>query len=85
MKTHKINITTHKTGLLQQATQVGVQAGLEYLQRSRIAGQPVLVICHTYLEEFPLHINVELPMLLCLWPFSFVLSPQGAVGEEDHL
>ena len=52
-----------KAGSLQQ---VGVQVGLEYLQRRRIHspwGQPVPVLRHPYCEEVPSHIGAELPML----------------------
>jgi len=55
-----------KAGPLQQVAQVGVQAGLEYLQRKRIhslSEQPVPVLLHPYSEEALMHIYVELPML----------------------
>ena len=58
--------TPCKTGPPQQAAQVGIWMGLEYLQRSRIHNlpvQPVLVLRHPYCEEVPLHTGVELPML----------------------
>jgi len=55
-----------KQGLLQQAAQDLVQAGLEYLQRRRIhklPGQPVPVLHHPQSEEVLPHVQVELPML----------------------
>jgi len=52
---------------LQQATQVGVQAGLEYLQRRgihKLPGQPVPVFRHPYHEEVSTYLCVEfLPMI----------------------
>ena len=51
---------------LQQAAEVGVQVGLEYLQRRRIhnpPGQPVPVLRHPHCEEFSSHIGAELPVL----------------------
>ena len=56
----------YRTGSLQKAAKVGIQAGLESLQRRRIHnlhGQPVLVICHPHWEEVSLHIGAEHPML----------------------
>jgi len=58
--------TPCREGSIQQATQVGAKAGLEYLQRRRIhnlPGQPIPVLCHPQCEEVPLHIGAELPML----------------------
>ena len=55
-----------KAGSLQQAAQVGIQAGLEYLQKRRthnLPGQPVPVLHHPQHEEVLSHIAVELPML----------------------
>ena len=51
-----------KAGPLQQAEQVGVQTGLEYLQRRihNIPGQPVPVLRHLHCEEVPSHIGAEL-------------------------
>ena len=53
-------------GHLQQAAQDLVQAGLEYLQRSRLhnlPGQPVPVLRHPQREEVPPHVQTELPVL----------------------
>jgi len=55
-----------KQGLLQQAAQGLVQAGLEYLQRGRLCnfpGQPVPVLCHPQSEVVLPHVQTELPML----------------------
>jgi len=55
-----------KQGLLQQAAQDLVQAGLEYLQRRRfhnLSGQPVPVLHHPHREEVLPHVQTELPML----------------------
>ena len=55
-----------KTGPLLQAAQVGIQVGLEHLQRRRIHNLPGLsvpVLCHLHCEEVPSHIGAELPML----------------------
>jgi len=55
-----------KQGHLEQAAQDLVQAGLEYLQRSRIhnlPGQPVAVLHHPQREEVLPHVQVELPLL----------------------
>jgi len=63
-----------KAGPLQQATQAGIQADPEYLQRRRIhnlPGQPVPVLHHPHCEEVPLHIGAELPML------QFLVVPLG--------
>uniref|UniRef100_A0A8C2U984 Cohesin subunit SA n=1 Tax=Coturnix japonica TaxID=93934 RepID=A0A8C2U984_COTJA len=46
--------------------QVGVQAGLEYLQRRRLhhlPGQPVPVLRHPHCKEVLVHVRAELPML----------------------
>jgi len=54
-----------KQGLLQQAAEDLVQAGLEYLQRRRLhhlPGQPVPVLRHPQREVLP-HVQTELPML----------------------
>ena len=69
-----------KAGPLQHAAQVGVLAGLEYLQRRRLRslpGQPVPVLCHPHCEEVPSHISAD---FLCssLWLFPHVLTPQTA-------
>ena len=55
-----------KAGYLQQAAWVGIQKGLEYLQRRTMhnpPGQPVPVLHHPHCEEVPLHIGAELLML----------------------
>jgi len=55
-----------KQGHLQQAAQEYVQAGLEYLQRSRLhnlPGQPVPVLRHSQREEVLPHVQMELPVL----------------------
>jgi len=55
-----------KQGLLQQAVEDCVQAGLEYLQRQRLQnflGQPVAVLHHPQREEVLPHLQMELPML----------------------
>jgi len=55
-----------KQGHLQQAAQDLVQAGLEYLQRSRIhnlCGQPVPGLRHLQSEEVLAHVHLELPLL----------------------
>ena len=54
-----------KAGSLQQAAQVGVQRGLEYLQRRvhSLPGQPLPVLRHPRCEEVSSHVGVELPML----------------------
>ena len=55
-----------KAGPLQQVAQVGIQAGLEYLQRRRIhdlPGQSYPMLRHHHCEEVPSHIGAELPML----------------------
>ena len=54
-----------KQGLLQQAAQDLVQAGLEYLQRRRLhnlPGQPVPGLCHPQREEVLAHVQTELPV-----------------------
>jgi len=45
--------TPAKAGTLQQITQVGIQSGLEYLQRrlSSLSGQPVPVLRHSHSKE----------------------------------
>ena len=52
---------TAKAGPLQQAALIGVQAGLEYLQRRihNLPGQSLPVLYHPYCEEVPSHIGVE--------------------------
>jgi len=53
-----------KQGLLQQAAQNLVQAGLEYLQRRRLhhlPWQPVLGLRHPQREEVLPHVQTELP------------------------
>ena len=55
-----------KAGSLDQVAQVGVQVGLECLQRRRLhnlSGQPIPVLCHPYCEEVLTHICAELPMV----------------------
>jgi len=55
-----------KQGLLQQAAQDHVQAGLEYLQRRRLhnlPGQPVPGLHQPQSEEVLPHVQVELPRL----------------------
>jgi len=55
-----------KQGLLQQAAQDRVQAGLEYLQRRRfhnLPGQPVPGLCQPQREEVLPHVQTELPVL----------------------
>ena len=55
-----------KAGSLEQAAQVGVQTGLEYLQRRtlhNLPGQPVSVLRHPHREEVLLHVGAELPGL----------------------
>ena len=55
-----------KQGHLQQAAQDLVQAGLEYLQRSRLhnlPGQPVPALRHPQREEVLPHVQTALPML----------------------
>ena len=55
-----------KQGLLQQAAQDLIQAGLEYLQRGKLhslPGQPVPVLCHPQREEVLPHVQLELPVL----------------------
>ena len=50
----------------KQAAQVGVQTGLEYLQRRRLhnlPGQPVPVLRHPPREEVLWHVGAELPVL----------------------
>ena len=54
-----------KAGSLQYFAQVGIQTGLEYLQRRRLhslSGQPVPVVCQHYCKEVLLHVSTELPM-----------------------
>ena len=54
-----------KQGHLQQAAQDLVQAGLEYLQRSRLhnlPGQPGPGLRHPQREEVPPHVQTELPV-----------------------
>jgi len=55
-----------KQGLLQQATENLVQAGLEYLQRRRfhhLPEQPVPGLRHPQREEVLPHVQMELPIL----------------------
>jgi len=55
-----------KQGHLQQAAQVLVQVGLEYLQRRRLhnlPGQSVPVLRHPQSEEILPHIQTQLPLL----------------------
>jgi len=55
-----------KQGLLQQAAQDLVQAGLEYFQRGRLhnlPGQNVPVLHHPHREVVLPHVQMELPML----------------------
>ena len=62
-----------KAGSLQQVAQVGVQMGLEFLQRRRIhnlPGQPVPVLlfkCTLTVKKF-LHILVQNLLCSSLWP-----------------
>ena len=64
----------------EQAAQVGVQAGLQYLQRRRIHSlpvQPAAVLRHLAVKKFLLMVVQN---FLCsgLWPFPLVVSPQSA-------
>jgi len=55
-----------KAGSPEQAAQVGVQTGLEYLQRRRphnLPGQPVPALRHPHREEVLSHVGAELPVL----------------------
>jgi len=65
-----------KQGHLQQAAEDLVQAGLEYLQSSRLhnlPGQPVPVLSHPQREEVQPHFQMELPVLQFA-PIALVLS-----------
>ena len=65
-----------KQGHLQQAAQDFVQAGLEYLQRSRLhnlPGQPVPVLHHPQREEVLPHVQTERPVLQFV-PLVFLLG-----------
>ena len=75
-----------KAGTLQQATQVGIQTGLEYLQKrlttslsSPFQGSITLTV-----KKFLL---ILLQNFLCssLWLFSLVLSPQTAEKMVGHV
>ena len=73
-----------KAGTLQQAAQVGVQTGLQYLQRKRIhclPGQPVPVLCHPYVKKF-LHILVW--NFLCLWHTSIMTEVHISFPVHRH-
>jgi len=55
-----------KQGHLEQAAQDLVQAGFEYLQRSRLhnpSGQPITVLCHPESKEILPCVQLELPVL----------------------
>jgi len=55
-----------KAGSLPQVAQVGVQVGLEHIQRRRLHnlfGQPIPVLCQPHCGEVPLHIGTELSIL----------------------
>ena len=55
-----------KAGSLEQVAQVGVQMGLECLQRRglhNLPGQPVRVLHHPHCEEVLSHVGVELHVL----------------------
>jgi len=56
---------------------VGIQAGLERLQRRifyNSPGQPIPVFCHPYYEEVLRHICTELPMLQFMAFSHFLIS-----------
>uniref|UniRef100_A0A493T0F4 Ig-like domain-containing protein n=1 Tax=Anas platyrhynchos platyrhynchos TaxID=8840 RepID=A0A493T0F4_ANAPP len=55
-----------KAGSSEQAAQVGVQTGLEYLQRRSLHNlprQPVPMLRHPHREEVLSHVSAELPVL----------------------
>jgi len=67
-----------KIGSVKQVAQVGMQMGLEYLQRRRVhnlPGQPVPVLCHPFVKNF---FCILMQNILCssLCPFPLVLFPQ---------
>ena len=53
-----------KAGSLQYFAQVGIQTGLEYLQRRRLhslSGQPSPGLCHSDSKEILCYVSMELP------------------------